>query len=548
MKRKLTSAAAILGLAALVTLLAACSREVIKEVEVPQFVTETVVKEVPVEVVIEKEALKEVPVETQPVVEQAGTGRFNAGRGSAASDGPHDPTFFRHYGVNPFVDTEDDRLSTFAMDVDTASYTVTRRFVHDGNMPDPDSVRVEEFVNFFEQGYDPPAKDAFAIHVEGSPSPFGGDNHWLMRVGLQGRPVDLERRKDATLIFVIDVSGSMAREDRLGLVKRSIEVLVGELRPADEVGIVAYGDRGKVVLEPTGGGNKDLIMSAVRSLSPGGSSYLEDGLRLAYQAAAERARQARPGRIVRVMLLSDGVGNVGRTSADDILRRVRDNAEEGVTMTAVGFGMGSYNDVLMERLANDGNGSYYYVDSLTEARRIFSENLVGTLQVIAKDAKVQVDFDPAVVSRYRLLGYENRRVADEDFRNDAVDAGEVGAGHSVTALYELKLRDGADGALATVSVRYEDPDSGEVSELSREFPRSELAEGFQEASARFQMAAVVAEYAELLRGSYWAREGSLSAVVPEAQRVRNLLAEDVRVAEFADLAARTEKLWGTMSQ
>jgi Ca-activated chloride channel family protein len=340
----------------------------------------------------------------------------------------------------------------------------------------------------------------------------------------------------------------MAREDRLGMVKRALQLLVDELSPNDEVGIVVYGNRGRVVLEPTSGDNKEMIMSAVRSLTPAGSTYVEDGLKLAYELAGERARQERPGRINRVLLLSDGVGNVGRTGADSILRQIRDHVEEGVTLTTVGFGMGNYNDVLMERLANDGDGSYFYVDSLTEARRIFSEDLVGTLQVIAKDAKVQVDFNPEVVSRYRLLGYENRRVADEDFRNDAVDAGEVGAGHSVTALYELKLRDDADGALATVMLRYEDPDTGEVSELSREFQRSELAAGFEEASPRFQMAAVVAEYAELLRGSYWAQDGSLSAVVPEAMRVRDLLAEDISVAEFADLSARTEKVWATMNQ
>ena len=481
--------------------------------------------------------------------DRGGSEGFNVIGGTATvNDEPYDLTFFQHYGVNPFIDTEDDHLSTFAMDVDTASYTVARRFVQDGNLPDPDSVRVEEFVNFFDQGYDPPTEDAFAIHFEGSPSPFGSSNHWLMRVGLQGRSIDPGQRKDATLIFAIDVSGSMAREDRLGMVKRALQLLVDELNPADEVGIVVYGNRGRVVLEPTSGDNKDAIMSAVRSLNSGGSTYVEDGLKLAYKLAGEQARKERPGRITRVLLLSDGVGNVGRTGADSILRQIRDNVEEGVTLTTVGFGMGNYNDVLMERLANDGDGSYYYIDSLTEARRIFSENLVGTLQVIAKDAKVQVDFNPDVVSRYRLLGYENRRVADEDFRNDAVDAGEVGAGHSVTALYELKLIDDADGAMATVAVRYEDPDTGEVSELSREFQRSDLAAGFEKASPRFQMAAVVAEYAELLRGSYWAQDGSLNAVVPEARRVRDLLAEDVSVAEFADLAARTEQVWETMSQ
>ena len=525
----------ILGLAALITVLAACTREVVKEVQVEGVDIEQMVKEVPVEMMAE--------------LDEGRSEGFNVIGGTATvNDEPYDLTFFQHYGVNPSIDTEDDHLSTFAMDVDTASYTVARRFVQDGNLPDPDSVRVEEFVNFFEQGYDPPTEGAFAIHFEGSPSPFGGGNHWLMRVGLQGRSVDPGQRKDATLIFAIDVSGSMAREDRLGMVKRALQMLVDELSSDDEVGIVVYGNRGRVVLEPTSGGNKDAIMSAVRSLTPAGSTYVEDGLKLAYGLAGEQARKERPGRITRVLLLSDGVGNVGRTGADSILRQIRDHVEEGVTLTTVGFGMGNYNDVLMERLANDGDGSYYYIDSLTEARRIFSENLVGTLQVIAKDAKVQVDFNPDVVSRYRLLGYENRRVADEDFRNDAVDAGEVGAGHSVTALYELKIRDDADGALATVAVRYEDPDTGEVSELSREFQRSELAEGFEEASPRFQMAAVVAEYAELLRGSYWAQDGSLNAVVPEAMRVRDLLAEDISVAEFADLSARTEKVWATMNQ
>ena len=215
-----------------------------------------------------------------------------------------------------FIDTEDDHLSTFAIDVDTASYTVARRFVQDGNLPDPDSVRVEEFVNYFKQGYEPPSEGAFAIHGEGLPSPFGGDNHWLMRVGLQGKTITAEGRKDATLVFAIDVSGSMGREDRLGLVKRSLRLLVDELRSTDEVGIVIYGNCGSVLLEPTGGRNRVAIMEGIDALQPGGSTYVEDGLRLAYEMAVKRVRS---GRITRVLLLSDGVGNVGRTGADSIL-------------------------------------------------------------------------------------------------------------------------------------------------------------------------------------------------------------------------------------
>ena len=541
--------------------------EVVKEVPVERVVTveKEVIKEVPVEVVVEREVVrevavvatpvpgapatkevvvvKEVPVEViveKQVVKEVAAEHFNVIGGSATvNDAPYDVTFFKHYGVNPFIDTEDDHLSTFAMDVDTASYTVARRFVQDGHLPDPDSVRVEEFVNFFDQGYEPPADDAFAIHVEGSPSPFGGDKHWLLRVGLQGKSVTSEERKDASLVFAIDVSGSMGREDRLGLVKKSLRLLVDQLRPTDEVGIVVYGSEGHVLLQPTSGQNKEAIMEAVNRLTSGGSTYVEEGLRLAYEMAVPRVQ---PGRITRVLLLSDGVGNVGHTGSDSILEQIRGHVEEGVTLTTVGFGMGNYNDILMERLANDGNGTYHYVDTLTEAQRIFVENLTGTLQVIARDSKVQVDFNPEVVSRYRLLGYENRRVADEDFRNDSVDAGEVGADHSVTALYELKLRDSADGRIGTVRVRYQDPDSLEVTETSRELQRVELASEFRQASARFQLAAVVAEYAEILRESYWAQDGSLESVISEAWRVREALPGDTDVAEFVDLVTRAYQL------
>ena len=493
-----------------------------------------------------------VVVKGQPVplegggVRGQGEGFNSIGGTDTVNDAPYDLTFFKHYGVNPFIDTEDDNLSTFAIDVDTASYTVARRFIQDGFLPEPDSVRVEEFINYFEQDYESPqGDDAFAIHVEGAPSPFGNDRHWLVRVGLQGRTVDADARKDATLIFAIDVSGSMARENRLGLVKRSLRLLVDEMRPTDEIGIVVYGDRGRVLLRPTDGEEKHEIMAAIDRLQPGGSTYVEDGLRLAYGMAAKRVED---GRITRVMLLSDGVGNVGRTGAESILREIQDEVDAGVTLTTVGFGMGNFNDVLMERLANDGNGAYYYVDSLTEARRVFVDDLVGTIQNIAKDTKVQVDFNPQVVRSFRLLGYENRDVADEDFRDDTVDAGEVGAGHSVTALYEVKLQEQAEGTLATVYLRYEDPDTGVVHEISESFDGSDLEGDFQEASARFQLDAVVAEYAEILRESFWAQEGSLMTVSNEARRVLQLLPQDTDVVEFASLASTAAEIWEAREQ
>ena len=465
---------------------------------------------------------------------------FNSVGGSATvNNDPYDTTFFQHSGVNPFIDTEDDHLSTFAVDVDTASFTVARRFIQDGHIPDPESIRVEEFVNFFDQGYARPVNEVFAIHMEGAPSPFGQDNHWLLRVGLQGKSVSHEERKDATLIFAIDVSGSMAREDRLELVKRSLRLLVNELRPTDEVGIVVYGSQGRVLLKPTNGENRRDIMRAIDQLSPGGSTYVEQGLVLAYEMAA---REVRPGRITQVILLSDGVGNVGKTGADGILRKIRDYVDQGVTLTTVGVGMGNYNDILMERLANDGDGAYYYIDTLTEARRIFVDELTSTIQVIARDAKVQVDFNPEVVSRYRLLGYENRRVDDEDFRDDTVDAGEIGANHSVTALYELKLHDNPRGPLGTVYLRYQDADTNRIVETNSSLSFNDLSTAFLQASPRFRFAAVVAEYAELLRESYWAQDGSIASVVAEAERVQRLLPQSSDAAEFTALVVRTQRI------
>ena len=243
------------------------------------------------------------------------------------------------------------------------------------------------------------------------------------------------------------------------------------------------------------------------------------------------------------MLLSDGVANVGDTGPDSILKLIKNQVEEGVTLSTVGFGMGNYNDILMEQLANDGNGAYAYVDTLKEAQRIFVENLTGTLQVIALDSKVQVDFNPDVVSRYRLLGYENRRVDDEDFRNDQVDAGEVGAGHSVTALYEVKLREEAQGQMAEVFVRYEDPDSRNVIELSRAFNTDQMAGSFEQSAPTFRLAAVAAELAEILRESYWAQDGSLVTLAQTAADVHRLFPEDADVAELVRLIEQASGLW-----
>ena len=251
-----------------------------------------------------------------------------------------------------------------------------------------------------------------------------------------------------------------------------------------------------------------------------------------------------PQALNRVILCSDGVANVGRTGPDSILEQIATYADEGIYLTTVGFGMGNYNDVLMEQLADQGDGFYAYVDNIKEAKRVFVHQLTSTLQVIAKDGKIQVDFNPAVVSRFRLIGYENRDVADEDFRDDSVDGGEIGAGHSVTALYELKFHpDASESEVAfVVTVRYQEPESGETVEVSRAIAKADFATSFTEASPHFQWAAVVAEYAEILRNSYWAKGSSLEVVAQEARRVAEYLPGDEDVLEFVGLAERAASL------
>ncbi len=467
----------------------------------------------------------------QPAKAHGGTHNVN--------DAAFDAMFYRDYGVNPFVDTDEDRLSTFAVDVDSGSYTLARSYLGRGALPDRAGVRTEEFINYFDYNYAPPAGDAaFAIHTAAAPSRFGA-GRTLLRVGIKGRVIDPADRKDAVLTFVIDVSGSMGREDRLELVKKALHMLVGQLREGDEVGIAIYGSRGEELLSHRSVEHRDELLRAIDSLRPAGSTNAEEGLVIGYKMAS---RAYRRGAINRVILCSDGVANVGNTGPRSILKQIQRHAGEGITLTTVGFGMGNYNDVLMEQLGDKGNGHYAYVDSLDEAKRVFVDNLTGTLQVVARDVKVQVDFNPAVVRSYRLLGYENRDVADKDFRNDKVDGGEIGAGHAVTALYELKLWPDRSGPLATVRVRYKDADDGSVKEVSREITTAEVAASFDAARPSVKLAACVAEFAEVLRRSYWARGSKLDDVLALARACRNDYDHRKDVSELVELIDKARSL------
>jgi Ca-activated chloride channel family protein len=415
----------------------------------------------------------------------------------------------------------------------------------DGNLPPADAVRVEEFVNYFDAEYPKPSDIAFAIYADGAPSPYHNDGSYILRFGIQGYEVSEAERKPASLTFVIDISGSMDIENRLGLVKQSLQLLVERLRPSDTVAIVAYGSEAYVMLNPTSGEDKQRILDAISSLRTEGATNAEAGLLLGYQIAYQANRL---GAINRVILCSDGVANVGATGPDAILEQVRQYADTGINLTTVGFGMGNFNDVFMEQLADNGDGSYAYVDDLDEAEKLFVDDLTSTLQVIAKDAKVQVDFNPDVVSRYRLIGYENRAVADQDFRDDSVDAGEIGAGHSATALYAVLLNPGAQGRIATVQLRWQDPQSPAVHEINGNFNTWDMASYFENAAPRYQLAVTVAQYAELLRFSPWAVGVTIDQVLQHAVRLAGLLPTDAEVTEFTTLVSRASQIQALMQR
>lgn len=446
--------------------------------------------------------------------------------------------YFQDYGVNPFTSTGRDNLSTFALDVDTASYEITRSYIEAGSLPPMDAVRAEEFVNAFDQGFAAPPEVAFSLYADGSPSPFAREGNVLVRFGVQGYRVPDDERKPFNLTFVIDASGSMQHENRLELVKDALRQLVDHLDERDTVTLVAYSEDAWLVLKTTSASDRHRIYRAIDQLHPTNTTNVNAGLQMGYRYAF---RNLDPEAVNRVILCSDGVANQGETGVDSILEFVQGYIDEGITLTGIGVGMGNYNDVLLEQLADSGDGNYYYVNTREQAHEVFVENLTATMQVIAYDAKIQIDFNPEVVASYRLIGYENREIADQDFRDDRVDAGEIGAGMSVAALYEIELKEGAEGRIATAQLRWQDADTREVIEIDGEFYTSDLADAFEDTSPYFQLSATAAAYAEILRVSPYV-QGDLWDVAREARRISRLMDESEQVREFADLADRTVSL------
>ena len=409
-----------------------------------------------------------------------------------------------------------DPWSTFAADVDTASWSYTRRSMSEGRLPEPDRVRVEEFINAFHYDYAQPVADVpFAVDMEAAPDPLRA-GHTVLRVGIQGAVPDTPR-PPARLTFLVDVSGSMRGPDRLGLAQDSLLWLVDRLGPQDSVALVTYAGATQIVLEPTPAWQRQTIRNAIRNLHSGGGTSMGAGMTLAYELADAAYVD---GAENRVIVLSDGDANIGGTSADAILEQVRKHAEGGITMSTLGFGMGNYRDDMMETLADRGDGTYAYIDSITEARHLFGSKLGATLQTIARDVKIQVAFDPDAVRGWRLLGYENRAIADEDFRNDAVDAGEIGAGHQVTALYDVVLRDSLPTAqpIARVRLRAKPPGPDRpAEEWTTRFLAGLVQPGWQQSSPDLRAAWTLAQTAENLRDTSGAESVPWKRLSAEAQ-------------------------------
>ncbi len=339
-----------------------------------------------------------------------------------------------------------DPVSTFSIDVDTASYSNGRRYIQKmGQLPPSESVRVEEYINYFDYNYPLPDDKPFSIYHEIAPSPFDKDR-LLIHIGLQGKKPALGERPSSNLVFLLDVSGSMSSSDKLPLLKSGLLMLTNQMTEKDKITIVVYAGAAGLILPPTSGNDKSKIQSALMRLNAGGSTAGSKGIQLAYEMAEKAFVK---GGINRVILATDGDFNVGITNHSQLIKLIEQKRKSGIALTVLGFGMGNLNDHTMEQLANKGNGNYFYVDNLNEARKVLVTELGSTLQIIAKDVKIQVEFNPKYVANYRLMGYENRKLRREDFDDDTIDAGEIGAGHTVTAIYEVTLKDSpkANGGL-----------------------------------------------------------------------------------------------------
>ena len=461
---------------------------------------------------------------------------------------PTDREQYAHYEDNPVQRVAEKPVSTFSIDVDTGSYTNARRMLKEGRLPVRDAVRAEEFINYFSYDYPVPenVRQPFNVITELGPTPWNADTY-LLHIGIKGYEMPRHKLPPANLVFLVDVSGSMRSADKLGLLVNSLKLLSNQLRAEDKISLVVYAGASGVVLQPTSGADKLQISRALDGLRAGGSTNGAAGIRLAYQMAQQGfVKQG----INRVILATDGDFNVGTVNFQALKDMVAEKRKTGVFLTTLGFGRGNYNDRLMEQLADAGNGNYAYIDSLMEAQKVLVNEMGATLNTIAKDVKIQIEFNPQQVAEYRLVGYENRKLRREDFNNDKVDAGDIGAGHTVTAIYEIALTDRAQGSLidplrygqrqqqpatkvaaekapadkhgelAYLRLRFKQPDAHSSSLLQRAINRDSLTDKLDKTSQRFRFSAGVAAFAQLLKGGKYTGRFSYEDVMQLARGAR----------------------------
>ncbi|MDH3909846.1 MAG: VWA domain-containing protein [Rhodospirillales bacterium] len=475
---------------------------------------------------------------------------------------PLDREAYQHLADNPVKRAAEAPVSTFSVDVDTGAYANTRRFLDGGLLPPQDAVRVEELINYFSYDYPGPADSQrpFEVTTEVAATPWNPDTY-LLHIGIKGYEVPRADRPPANLVFLVDVSGSMSPPDKLPLLVKALRLLTRELTAEDRVSIAVYAGAAGAVLEPTPGDETRKIAAALGQLSAGGSTAGASGIRLAYDMAQEAFIE---GGINRVILATDGDFNVGVADVEalkDLIERRRDG---GITLTTLGFGTGNYNEALMEQIADVGNGNYAYIDSLKEARKVLVTELSSTLHTIAKDVKVQIEFNPAVVAEYRLIGYENRVLRREDFRNDKVDAGDIGAGHTVTALYEIALAGGKgerldplrygeqavaeevapDSEFAFLKLRYKLPEEDTSRLIEVPLAGAMLEDAPNRPSEAFRFAASVAAFGQLLRGGTYTGSFAYADVEALARDARGLDANGYR-SEFLSLVQLAGSLNGS---
>jgi Ca-activated chloride channel family protein len=458
---------------------------------------------------------------------------------------------YAYISENGFKKSRKEPLSTFSIDVDRAAYSNVRRFINSSQMPNVDAVRIEEMINYFDYDYGTPEKgQPFATHLEIGDCPWNPENKLLL-IGIQGEKVSEEKIPPCNLVFLIDVSGSMSDENKLPLLKKSFKFLVDQLRPEDRVSIVVYAGAAGCVLPSTSGKNKSDIMTAIDELQSGGSTAGGEGIILAYDIAIKNFIK---GGNNRVILATDGDFNVGVSSDSELERLIEEKRESGVYLTILGFGTGNYKDSKMEGLSNKGNGNYAYIDNILEATKVFGKELWGTLYTIAKDVKIQIEFNPGIVKEYRLIGYENRMLENEDFNNDKKDAGEIGSGHTVTAIYELVMFNDSQGNIDVDPLKYQKSEvviSDDVATLKIRYKKSDESKSNlltttiscdktdkKELSDNFKFAVSVAEYGMLLRNSEYKGKSSYEHVIEWAKESKGDDESGYR-SEFISLVEKT---------